>query len=366
MATRNLHDEPFDEGTLVKLGIFEDYLQAWIPTFVMAHVPKISIFDFFAGPGFDLAGTPGSPIRLLNKIKENSENILKQGIHVDVHLNEFDRKKHGLLEEACSQFLVENPELRQSLNLYFYREDFDILFAKILPKIGARPSLVYLDQNGIKFFAPRHLRALEKLNQTDFLCFLSASFLWRFGEREEFRKHLKLDMAKIKEQPYKSVHRNVVKQMKDHLSSTKDLKLYPFSIQKGANIYGIIFGASHPQAVEKFLDIAWRINNINGEANFDIDDDAGKRQGNLFESNSTKLQMFDQLLREKILSGQIKNNSDAYSHAHAEGHPGRHASKLLIKMKKDGEIAFEGRSPLVNYKQIFKNRRIVEFVRQNK
>ena len=35
MATIDLHSKPFDESTITKLEIFEDYAKAWIPTFVM-------------------------------------------------------------------------------------------------------------------------------------------------------------------------------------------------------------------------------------------------------------------------------------------------------------------------------------------
>ena len=49
MPIKNLHDEPFDESTIAKLEIFEDYAQAWIPTFVMQAASTICIFDFFCG-----------------------------------------------------------------------------------------------------------------------------------------------------------------------------------------------------------------------------------------------------------------------------------------------------------------------------
>lgn len=35
MPYKDLHSEPFDETTITKLEIFEDYAEAWIPTFVM-------------------------------------------------------------------------------------------------------------------------------------------------------------------------------------------------------------------------------------------------------------------------------------------------------------------------------------------
>ncbi len=65
MSIKNLHDKPFDESTIAKLEIFEDYAQAWIPTFVMQGIPTICIFDFFAGTGYDKNEIAGSPIRIL-------------------------------------------------------------------------------------------------------------------------------------------------------------------------------------------------------------------------------------------------------------------------------------------------------------
>ena len=48
MPYKDLHSEPFDETTITKLEIFEDYAEAWIPTFVMQRsVDEIHVFDFF-------------------------------------------------------------------------------------------------------------------------------------------------------------------------------------------------------------------------------------------------------------------------------------------------------------------------------
>lgn len=82
MAYKDLHSEPFDEGTIAKLEIFEDYAQAWIPTFVMQGIPEIYIFDFFAGTGYDKNGVEGSPIRILKKIKEQRGNLFQKKVKI--------------------------------------------------------------------------------------------------------------------------------------------------------------------------------------------------------------------------------------------------------------------------------------------
>ncbi len=46
MASKDLHSRPFDPGAIAKLEVFQDYAEAWLPTFVMKQRTKICIFDF--------------------------------------------------------------------------------------------------------------------------------------------------------------------------------------------------------------------------------------------------------------------------------------------------------------------------------
>lgn len=94
MGYKDLHAKPFDDGTIAKLEIFEDYAQAWIPTFVMQpHISTMCIFDFFAGTGYDTKGIAGSPIRILQKIKEQINHIIEKNVKIVVYLNEFEPNK---------------------------------------------------------------------------------------------------------------------------------------------------------------------------------------------------------------------------------------------------------------------------------
>ena len=115
-------------------------------------------------------------------------------------------------------------------------------------------------------------------------------------------------------------------------------------------------------AVDKFLNIAWNRNPVNGNANFDIDDDFLKSQLDLFSDKKlTKIEKFKQNLRNKVFKKEVQNNFDALSYSHDEGHIGKHAAECLKEMKKNGEIDYEGTSPLVTYENVFKNKRKVEY-----
>jgi three-Cys-motif partner protein len=363
MTVKNLHDKPFDESTIAKLEIFEDYAQAWIPTFVMQGISAICIFDFFAGTGYDKNGIAGSPIRILEKIKEQVIPIFQRKVKIKVYLNEFDQSKFELLKKACFEYLTKNDHVERAIEIEYFNKDFEELFPTLLPVIKNFPSLVYLDQNGIRFLSDKYLLELEKIKQTDFLYFASASYLWRFGDIKEFKTHLDIDISEVKNEPYKFVHRSFIKQLKRKLPADTQMKLYPYSLKKGANIYGIIFGASHPRAVDKFLSIAWKRNEINGEANFDIDDDDLKIQQTLFGGQPlTKIEAFQKNVKEKILTKEISNNFELFDYTLEEGHLGKHAAEVLQSMKKQGEITFEGKSPLVTYEQVYKMKRKVNYI----
>lgn len=60
MSRKDHHEKPYDEGSLAKLEVFENYVEAWLPTFIMQeHIKEINIVDFFSGLGYDMEGTKG-------------------------------------------------------------------------------------------------------------------------------------------------------------------------------------------------------------------------------------------------------------------------------------------------------------------
>ena len=196
---------------------------------------------------------------------------------------------------------------------------------------------------------------MGKTTQTDFLYFVSASYFWRFGDSEEFKNYLSIDMLVAKQNPYKFIHRSIIEQLREKLPDDTKLKLYPFSLKKGANIHGIIFGASHPRAVDKFLHIAWKKNEINGEANFDIDDDNKKNQLTFFDLKKlTKIEEFKANVKSRILNKSITNNFELLQFVYEEGHISSHATDCLKQMKKENEVNFQGKSPLITYQNVYK------------
>ena len=368
MSGKNIHKKPFDEGTITKLEIFQKYAREWLPTFVMSKTARVQIFDFFAGTGYDVNGVPGSPIRILEEIKGQLNQIIENGTSVQVYFNEYKKKKYEMLKEACYTYLEANKDLRKHVSIVYYNKDFEELYEMLETKIGEVPSLVYLDQNGIKFIADRYFMSLLGKKQTDFFYYLSSSFFIRFGGTPEFKKIVpEATIEEIKEKPYKYIHNEILNYLKSKLPKDSEVRLYPFTIKKQAGVYGIIFGATHILAADKFLRLAWKINEVNGAANFDIDDDWAKDQLELWGPQPIKkVDAFKRELRKKILAGEIRNNRDAFEYTIEKGHIGSHAKEEIALMKKEKLITYDATSPKVTYEATIKNDEIVEYKLVNK
>jgi len=353
----DLHKKPFDDATIAKLEIFENYAEQWLPTFVMKKGDNtLAIIDFFAGTGYDENGTAGSPIRILKVIRKFIRHIFQKNITLKVYFNEFKKKKCQKLNIACSDFFKEFPAVKRAIQIEILNLDFDNCFQKLYPVIQSYPSLVFLDQNGIKFLSMAYLLRLEKTKKTDFLYFVSSSYFFRFGDTREFQKHFAFDLDEAKKYPYRFIHNILLEQLRRQLPPNSGLKLYPFSIKKGGNIHGLIFGSKSPRALEKFLNVVWKQNQLNGNANFDIDEDKRKAQLSIFEPKRlTKIEAFQEKLKNLIKTKIQISNKEIYLFTLEEGHPPSHSRLYLLKLKKAKKIHFEGKSPKIIFGSLRKN-----------
>lgn len=356
------HRNSFDEGTLTKLDIFQTYAESWLSIFAVTRSMQVTdlwIWDFFAGPGQSICGQDGSPLRILKVIEAQACRIIENNRTIHVRFNEKDKKKFRQLISVVESYSQSSGALKmltesRRLEVQCINMDFADLFKKVIPCLGSAPALMLFDQNGVKYISDEYLLPLLKSKLTDFLFFVSTSYFARFSSMPEFRKNVTFEWNP--EKPYNFIHREILDYVRHKIPTHSKMRVYPFSIKKNSNIYGLIFGGSHVLAAEKFLDIAWNKNKLNGEANFDIDDDCKKHQACLFEEfkNLTKIEQFYEDVKGALLSGKIKNNHEAYYYAINNGFLPTHIAAVLKRLKKQKIISYEGNSPLVSYKEAYK------------
>lgn len=356
MAKTDIHKSSFDDGTQIKLHILKEYLKMWLPVFTKRGKlfwQNIYIYDFFAGEGTDIDGEFGSPLIILDELKEHCSTMKERNISCDVSFNEYDECKVKKLQSNIQELKNNCAKLEICPNknpnhcpfvLNISNSDFQTYFANIyknMSKNSKLPRFMFLDQYGIKQITNDIFDKLVKLDRTDFIFFISSSFANRFADMPEFKQYLNLSRENFDtEKPY-HCHRVIFDYYKQLIPNDVEYYLAPFSIRKNNNIYGLIFGTHNKLGIEKFLKICWGINNQTGDANFDIDKENIKKEApSLFEEFNvpTKIQYFNEELKAKIVDGDISTNKQMYIFAFDMGMLPKHANEAYKEMKKQGVI----------------------------
>ncbi|HUF48090.1 MAG TPA: three-Cys-motif partner protein TcmP [Vicinamibacterales bacterium] len=237
MAADRFHAKPFDEGTLTKLEIFELYTREWLPVFLSQLPPRWDEIHLF-----DFFSGPGqSPTGQPG----SPLRLLSQVRTAASHPAWRDVKVH-------LHFFDADPECVATLRAH-------------LTVPGVVPDGVDHEAEVLAFEAAfqRSLPILQRERAAKLVLILD-------------------------------YYRGLLPRAADYF-------LAPFSIKKNANIYGLIFGSGHPLGMDKFLQVAWKKDEIAGEADFDI---LGDRTAGLL--TPTKLGGFEQELEDGLRTGSIR------------------------------------------------------------
>ncbi len=262
MAKR-FHENEFDDATQVKLAVFRGYIRKWIPVFLTewneGNNPQvINLWDFFAGPGADAAGTPGSPRIIQDELKDYCRtrgDVKARGLQVKLYFNDKSKKHIGQLQQC----LAENACPQKCCEPILSSKPFQEAFAERLLEMRKprTANLVIMDQFGVKEVTPALVKTLAGLQATDILFFVSSSYIRRFAEEPAIQNYFKMSAEELAASDYKSIHRHICEYFKSALPRGSGYHLAPFSIKKGSNIYGVVFGSGNLLGLQKFLEVCW-------------------------------------------------------------------------------------------------------------
>jgi hypothetical protein len=203
-------------------------------------------------------------------------------------------------------------------------------------------NLLFLDQNGVKQVQPDRFLEIVGLVRTDFLFFISSSMVNRFRCEPSIIDRVPVCPEDLGRMNCTNVHRIVTDAYRKLLPADKRYFVAPFSIKKGANVYGLVFGSGHPLGMEKFLSKCWALDEQRGEANFDIDGEGIDRTApTLFPEEMDrpkKTKLFAQELEDAVLCRRVGTNKAAFIFALERGFLGRHAKEVLASLMRKGVL----------------------------
>ena len=343
MPADDFHDKPFDEGTLTKLQIFELYTRGWLPVFLSPEKPshkELHIFDFFAGPGTDSLNTPGSPLRLIRQLRDYQGLTGRRAVRIHVHLYDESSEKIGRLKENINIGGLSAPNVSFDIRPLSFENAFQESTQVLANPQAAK--LVFIDQTGVSHVTPEVFHKLVASPTCDFLFFISSSTFHRFRDHPAIKQ--KIDPP----DDYYHIHRAALEYYRSLIPTGKRYYLAPFSIKKGANIYGIIFGSAHPVGIDKFLEVAWRKDEFSGEADFPINRENIRPDQLLLpmsEVQPNKITVFESELEGLLRGGRLLNEVDVMRVCFEYGVKRQHARAVLTKLKREGVIDIEFQVP---------------------
>lgn len=353
MAT-DIHKKEFTSETIVKLDILRMYLRKWLPTFIENSKPwynQIFISDLFAGEGTDSEGNYGSPLIMLEELAVYCNSLKTNNLKVTAVFNEGIKKKARVLEGKCKEFrdicfsqeLCPCHEKNECVpEIYLENDDFSIIFDKLFEELKEHneiPHFMFLDQYGVKQITEKVFLNLIKLKLTDFMFFFASSFAKRFIEQDEFKQYLTLTKEDFETAKPDHCHRVICNYYRSMIPKDTEFYIAPFSIKKGRNIYGLIFGSHSLKGLQKFLEVCWALDKETGEANYDIDGDSIRvGQMSMFEEDNCikKQDQFKSELAEFIITP--RDNKSIYAFTLESGFLPKHTNALLKEMQKSGEV----------------------------
>jgi three-Cys-motif partner protein len=203
---KDINRDTFPEETILKLDIFAKCFREWLPVFIYDRFTKgIFIVDFFAGSGLDSRGNLGSPLLLLNEARgincEYCNTILRNNKKAYFAFNENNKQKKEELVYNVKSFMeqcIKNNCKRDkciysysNFGQYDFKDVFynDTVFTRILADVNYA-KFILLDQYGFSQVDENVFLKLVESPRTDFIFFISSSFIKRFRELDYTKRYI--------------------------------------------------------------------------------------------------------------------------------------------------------------------------------
>ncbi len=317
-------DKAFDEATKLKLEIFGECFREWLPVFIHnIYTPRLFIYDFFAGNGKDINGSPGSPLVLLNEAKGTNCKICSRLHQKEIVFGFNDKNEGATLKEVVENYLLEcrkhnckqdQCNYQVHFGNYDFKQALDRENVKAVLSNNNYAKFLVLDQFGFSQIDQNVFAELVNYPKTDFIFFIASSYVKRFKDHPYLKKYIDTTSIDFDEIKPKEIHRRIASHY-ESLLGQKEFYIHHFSLKKGANYYGLIFGSGHTLGMEKFLKICWSKDKYAGESTENINEDY--EEGTLFYDEKTfnKITEVKNEIRSKVLNHEISDNITGLKYA---------------------------------------------------
>ena len=322
-----------------KVLLLRKYLEKYLNIIANdGYTQKINVFDLFCGEGIYENNGEGSPIAILQTLKElhfinKAKN--KDIIKVDLFFNDKDEFK---IQKLTS--VIENKKLHYDAfgKLIYRSKDYKEIIDNLstyIQNLKNEKAFVFIDPYGYREIRASEIKKLLQSKKSEVLLFLPTQFMYRFDEKGTPEALIEIieELVDIKNwKPSNSVYQFIA-QFKEALKNYlgNDFFVDTFTIEKdAATVFCLFFFSSHIRGFEKMLETKWQ-----------IDDDEGKgwsyeKSGNLFADFKTNL-LEEKLIELLSIDSKIYNG-EIYEFTLRNGFLPTHAVEIFNSLQNDGRL----------------------------
>lgn len=345
--------EEFDEVTLLKLDVFRGYIREWLAVFLTdKYNNRVAIFDFFSGKGQDKHGHPGTPLIVLEELfsyyNANSSK-LNPYVKIGLFFNDKDPNSIQVLEKLVNEKMKElDLNNKFQIKITFEDKEFSEALSQTYKYLSTDQiaCLALMDQFGINQVTSQYFKKLIAAPKTDIIFFISSSTLARFSDHEAIIKYFP-NVKKYRSEDPRDTHTGILEMFRDMVPADQEYFLAPFTLKRGGNYNGLIFGSNHLLGLQKFLKICWDLDNNAGEGNANSYHDIQTTKGQMLipgMETPNKIAMFEEMLWEYLSTP--KTNYQIYEYSLLNGFLSSHINQVLKKFQEEGKINVITNKPL--------------------
>jgi three-Cys-motif partner protein len=334
-----------------KVELFKVYLGTYLNILERAeHIDHLKFFDLCAGEGVYVDGGKGSPVMIMETIKNHFFENQKKCIPIDVFLNdpgmsqiEPDRRKIDRVRDAVDK-LFRPSSVKVHYGASGYTEILKDVKEQVSKLKSSERAIVFIDPWGYKDIKPDDLIKLMQNKRTEVLLFLPTGDMHRFADKS-------LSDADF---PGGTPLRNFLTAL--YGASTPDsstslafadsllkrFRLLPdiqfadkFTLERDKGRYFCLyFFTSHPLGLQKMVEAKWAMDEKNGRG-FRLPDP----QGSLFDGYQHS--DYPELLRTELAQRVGKTNVELKLFGLEQGYLPKHTKELLQQWKDQGILEIE-------------------------
>jgi len=256
----------------VKILLLKLYLERYLNILNQSpHVSDVFLYDLFCGEGIYPNGGKGSPIAILETIKEIHSSNLKKGMKTGAfhcQFNDINANKVRKLQGVITNMNLQDPKM---VKLEFSATDYRKLIPEIKDKISSfqkEKAFLFIDPYGYKDIRINDIRNLLSSRKSEVLLFLPTRDMFRFEKKvtPTSLKEFISELVPEKDWPNSSTGLEFI----DNLTLTFREKLDAyfvdsFVITRDTNQYFcLFFFTSHIYGFDRMLDAKWKIDEEEG------------------------------------------------------------------------------------------------------